>query len=369
MPKQNQSIEVAGSRNVEVAKEIESVLIGGDLSKLTPQQCVEYYMATCKSLGLNPLTSPFQYLILNGKKVLYATKNCTEQLRKINGISITDMTESLHEGVFIVKVKGQDKTGRTDASSGAVAVAGLRGDPLANAMMKAETKGKRRFTLSISGLGMLDESEIDSIPGATVQPINVQGLPAEPKKEEKVATEAPKEAEPTKTAPEQTKATKTTPKPAPAAQTKANDPARFPKSETKAATAPAAPKPNGAPAQQAPVAPAQPQSVPIGTSAPKSAGERTMKITALAPKIGTSTTNMYEFILRSLGCKTISELKDKMDAKQIKGTQIDGVLSSLEGVLGKFEVKAVRTFICNEADIDANLAKSFTDLYIESQKA
>jgi hypothetical protein len=33
-------------------------------------------------------------------------------------------------------------------------------------MMKAETKSKRRVTLSIVGLGMLDESEVDSIPGA-----------------------------------------------------------------------------------------------------------------------------------------------------------------------------------------------------------
>lgn len=34
--------------------------------------------------------------------------------------------------------------------------------------MKAETKAKRRFTLSISGLGFLDESEIESVPGAQI---------------------------------------------------------------------------------------------------------------------------------------------------------------------------------------------------------
>ena len=33
-------------------------------------------------------------------------------------------------------------------------------------MMKAETKGKRRVTLSICGLGMLDETEVGSIPDA-----------------------------------------------------------------------------------------------------------------------------------------------------------------------------------------------------------
>ena len=40
------------------------------------------------------------------------------------------------------------------------------GDPIANAFMKAETKAKRRGTLSICGLGMLDESEIASISSA-----------------------------------------------------------------------------------------------------------------------------------------------------------------------------------------------------------
>lgn len=37
---------------------------------------------------------------------------------------------------------------------------------MANALMKAETKAKRRVTLSICGLGLLDESEIDTMKGA-----------------------------------------------------------------------------------------------------------------------------------------------------------------------------------------------------------
>jgi hypothetical protein len=47
-----------------------------------------------------------------------------------------------------------------------VATVGLKGDALANALMKAETKSKRRVTLSICGLGMLDETEVDTIPDA-----------------------------------------------------------------------------------------------------------------------------------------------------------------------------------------------------------
>ena len=36
--------------------------------------------------------------------------------------------------------------------------------------MKAETKAKRRATLSICGLGLLDESEVETIPGAHAVP-------------------------------------------------------------------------------------------------------------------------------------------------------------------------------------------------------
>jgi hypothetical protein len=46
-----------------------------------------------------------------------------------------------------------------------VPIANLKGEARANAFMKAETKAKRRVTLSICGLGILDETEIDSIDG------------------------------------------------------------------------------------------------------------------------------------------------------------------------------------------------------------
>jgi hypothetical protein len=44
-----------------------------------------------------------------------------------------------------------------------VNISGLKGDNYANALMKCVTKAKRRVTLSIVGLGMLDESELDTI--------------------------------------------------------------------------------------------------------------------------------------------------------------------------------------------------------------
>lgn len=149
-----------------VGVDIERVILGGDLSKLTPDQRLSYYNAVCKSLNLNPLTKPFAYLQLSGKTVLYATKDCTEQLRNNHGISLKIASREVLEGVYVVTAGATGIDGRHDESTGAVSIDGLKGESRANAMMKAETKAKRRVTLSICGLGMLDESEVDSIPGA-----------------------------------------------------------------------------------------------------------------------------------------------------------------------------------------------------------
>lgn len=143
---------------------MEKLVIGGDLAALTPAQKVSYYKTVCDSLGLNPLTKPFDVLRLNGLEVLYAKRDATDQLRRIYGVSVTDLESRIVEGVCIVTVKGRDAAGRTDASTGAVTVQGLKGDSLANALMKAETKAKRRLTLSLCGLGMLDETEVETIP-------------------------------------------------------------------------------------------------------------------------------------------------------------------------------------------------------------
>jgi hypothetical protein len=68
--------------------------------------------------------------------------------------------------IYIVTARAKDRTGREDESTGAVPLGNLKGDALANALMNAETKSKRRVTLSIAGLGWLDETELETIPQA-----------------------------------------------------------------------------------------------------------------------------------------------------------------------------------------------------------
>lgn len=156
---------------------VELALIGGDLQKLNPDQRLAYYRQVCESLGLNPLTQPFAYITLNGKLQLYAKRDCTEQLRKIHNVSVTIVAREVVEDCYVVTARATTPQ-RQDESIGAVPIGSLKGENRANAMMKAETKAKRRVTLSICGLGLLDETEVDSIPGA--QPPAAVELPPRP---------------------------------------------------------------------------------------------------------------------------------------------------------------------------------------------
>ena len=148
------------------ANVLERALVSGDLSGLSESQRLEYYRAVCESLGLNPMTRPFEYLRLNGRLVLYATRAAADQLRAIHGISIVDVRIERQDDLITVTVRGRTRDGREDVEVGVVSTVGLRGDAQANAFMKAITKAKRRLTLSLAGLGWLDESETNSIPDA-----------------------------------------------------------------------------------------------------------------------------------------------------------------------------------------------------------
>jgi hypothetical protein len=161
---------------------METVMLKGDLAQLTPEERNDYYMAVCKSVGLNPLTKPFDYIMLEGRLTLYARKDCAEQLRKINGVSTHILSKTLEDDIYTVHISAKDRQGREDEDIGAVVMvypakmktregwkdhpkAGkpLKGLDRANALMKAVTKAKRRVTLSISGLGLPDETEVDDM--------------------------------------------------------------------------------------------------------------------------------------------------------------------------------------------------------------
>ena len=157
------------TKNIDESQSaIEKCLLEGDLSKLTEDQRSNYYQMVCETTGLNPLTQPFQYIVLNGKLKMYALKGATDQLRRIYDISCEVKTTEKIEDLLVITVKAtNNNTGRVDEDMGFAKIAGLKGEMLGNAMLKATTKAKRRVTLSMCGLGMLDEDEIASIPDDT----------------------------------------------------------------------------------------------------------------------------------------------------------------------------------------------------------
>lgn len=159
------------NRIEEAGAVLERVIMQGDLEKLSPADRVDYYRKVCASVGLNPLTQPFEYMRLNNKLRLYPTRNASDQLRKLHGISVFNIVRELDDttNIYTVTAYGRDASGREDSSTGSVFIAGLKGENLANAYMKAETKAKRRLTLSMAGLGWLDETEVQSIQAPTVR--------------------------------------------------------------------------------------------------------------------------------------------------------------------------------------------------------
>jgi hypothetical protein len=121
-------------------------------------------------LGLDPTTQPLAYLKLSGKEVLYVTRGATDRLAARHNLNreIIDGPKVIDLGgtkLVIAVCKVTLPNGRYETATATVPLT----DP-ANVLMKCETKAKRRATLAILGVGMLDESELDTIPASAMGP-------------------------------------------------------------------------------------------------------------------------------------------------------------------------------------------------------
>ena len=150
---------------------LESLVLRGDISGLTADQKVQHYLGMCRILGLDAATQPLAYLRLSGKEVLYVTRGATDRLAAMHSLN-----REIIDGPKVIDLAGTKLViavcratlpgGRYETATATLPLS----DP-ATVLMKAETKAKRRATLAILGLGLLDETEVDSIPGAqTVEP-------------------------------------------------------------------------------------------------------------------------------------------------------------------------------------------------------
>lgn len=145
----------------------ESLVLRGDVSGLGPSQRVALYLNTCRLLGLNPIAQPFTFLRLSGKEVMYATRGATDQLAAIH-----KLTREIIDGPKVVDFGGTKlgycvarvthPNGRVETATATLPVTG----DISMLPMKLETKAKRRATLAILGLALLDESEVADIPAS-----------------------------------------------------------------------------------------------------------------------------------------------------------------------------------------------------------
>ena len=147
-------------------KIIEALVLYGDLKKLTSTQTVDYYNFKCYQAGLDPAAKPFDLLELNGKRILYANAGCSQQLTANRKLSHQVTNREMVDGIYCVFVRVAGPDGRSTENMGAVTMGNLQGEAKANAMMKATTKAIRRSVLAHCGLGVMDEAEVETIPGA-----------------------------------------------------------------------------------------------------------------------------------------------------------------------------------------------------------
>ena len=157
---------------------LESLVLRGDIAGLSPAQKVQHYLGMCRILGLDPATQPLAYLKLSGKEVLYVTRGATDRLAAMHGLN-----REIIDGPRVMDLAGTKLVyavcratlpgGRYETATATVPLT----DPV-NVLMKCETKCKRRATLAILGLGLLDETETETIPGADV--VEPSAAPARP---------------------------------------------------------------------------------------------------------------------------------------------------------------------------------------------
>ena len=179
---QNGNLSVGGEDPIMRDTALWRIVSSGDLTGLTDKQKADYYLYRCRQEGLNPASQPFVYMKQQGKEILYGGKNAADQLRKLHGITIRIVDQRQIQDVWQVTVETTDPNGRTDTDFGVVTLGNLKGDALANALMKAVTKAKRRVTYSICGTGVLDETELETMSGVqrmeTPVPVSAPPAPA-----------------------------------------------------------------------------------------------------------------------------------------------------------------------------------------------
>jgi hypothetical protein len=139
----------------------------GDLSTLPEPEHDRVLVKMCAHYGLDPVLRPFCIIPAQGKKIWYATKTSTDMVASRDKLTrkfkerridkdlmiceiIMEITDGhrIEEGTAVVTIGEFVR----DPKTGAIGEQMMRGEALANAMMRCETKAKRRATLAWFGM-------------------------------------------------------------------------------------------------------------------------------------------------------------------------------------------------------------------------
>jgi hypothetical protein len=158
------------------AKDIADFLITGNLASFSKEKQIELMVNICKEVGVSPILRPLQLINFQGKSIWYLSASGAEAIAAKLGIIIETLEEKelTDKCVAMIRVKGTLPNGRTDTATAYLSIGSanlkgevttLKGEAYANAMMKLESKARRRLIVRLAGLKdeyVPEESEIET---------------------------------------------------------------------------------------------------------------------------------------------------------------------------------------------------------------
>jgi hypothetical protein len=147
----------------------------------TEKEQFEVVELLIQQLSVRRESSPFRFLQdRNGSIQPYLTASGAADIMAQSGATVTDIQISMLEGCAIARCTISMKDGRIGCGMGAVYVAGLKGEQMANGLMKASTKATRRTILQHcrpEAVWLLQEDDLPTIEGIKTLPIETTAIP------------------------------------------------------------------------------------------------------------------------------------------------------------------------------------------------
>lgn len=148
-------------------------MTSGDLSRMPKAVKDQFITSLAVKIGVPPYPPPFMFATdKRGKETLVPTKHLAQALRDKCGIS-TEITyqgplvmgNEVDTSIYVVRIKGTLPNGRyaEDMGTGCFVGDTIAGRGKADEILKTVTKACNRVTYNLLGLGLLDETELDSM--------------------------------------------------------------------------------------------------------------------------------------------------------------------------------------------------------------